>query len=155
MKKVLFGFVIVSVGLLIACGGNENNGKEGENDGQNTTAQNDRCLDFAITEKYGSLDPIRVTDVASFHITSQIFEPLLRFDEKNLSLKPLLATAWEVADDNITHTFSLKKGIRFHDNDCFEGGEGRELKAKDVVYTFQRIFSSIERRTAPALAPQL
>ena len=126
--------------LLSACGGDQNNNESKKND-EVTNNSDDGCLDFAITEKYGSLDPIKVTDVASFHIASQIFEPLLRFNENDLSVEPLLAESWEVAEDNLTHTITLKKGAYFQDNKCFENGKGREIKTSDILYTFKRIFS--------------
>lgn len=140
MKKVLLSFTTLLILFLAACSGGEKPTTD-----ENATQEveiNSGCLDFAITEKYGSLDPINVTDVAAFHITSQIFEPLLRFNEDDLSLEPLIADSWSVADDNLTHTFIIKKGVHFQDNSCFEGGKGRELTASDVVYTFKRIFSS-------------
>lgn len=137
MKRIALVFITIS-SLLVACGG-DNNTEVNKQDNENQ--ESNSCLDFAISEKYNSLDPINITDVASFHIGSQIFEPLLRFDEKDLSIKPLLAESWEVGEDNLTHTFSLKKGVYFQDNDCFEGGKGREVKASDVLYSFNRIFS--------------
>lgn len=137
MKKIVLSFIILS-SLLTACGGDKNT----ENNNSETSNEaNNACLDFAISEKYTSLDPINITDVATFHVGSQIFEALLRFDEKDLSIKPLLAESWEVGEDNLTHTINLKKGIHFHDNACFENGKGRELKAADVLYSFKRIFS--------------
>lgn len=140
MKKIVLSFVVISV-LLMSCGGGENSTSENDeqNDEQNDKANN--CLDFAISEKYNTLDPINVTSVVSFHIASQIYEPLLRFDEKDLSLQPLLAESWVISDDNLVHTFQLKKGIHFQDNSCFADGKGRELKASDVVYSFKRIYS--------------
>lgn len=137
MKRIALVFITIS-SLLVACAG-DNSTETNKQDNENQESNN--CLDFAISEKYNSLDPINITDVASFHIGSQIFEPLLRFDEKDLSIKPLLAESWEVGEDNLTHTFSLKKGVYFQDNDCFEGGKGREVKASDVLYSFNRIFS--------------
>jgi len=138
MKRVLLSLTTFCM-LFIACG--DDASKTNENSETTETTTVDNCLDFAITEKYGSLDPIKITDVASFHIASQIFEPLLKFNEKNLSIEPLVAESWEVADDNLTHTINLKKGVFFQDNACFEGGKGREIKAEDVLYTFKRIFS--------------
>jgi peptide/nickel transport system substrate-binding protein len=138
MKKVYISIVFSSLILLTACGGGETNT---ETNKVQTNPETANCLDFAITEKYQSLDPIKVTDVASFHIVSQIFEPLLRFDDQTLSLQPLLAESWISSEDNLTHTFKIKKGVFFHDNDCFEGGKGREIKASDVVYSFKRIYS--------------
>lgn len=139
MKKVFLGFLSASIVFLSACGGEEN--KTDNNTKEQTKTQSNTCLDFAIAEKYSSLDPINVTDVASFHISSQIFESLLRLDEKDLSIQPMLAESWVVADDNLTHTFSLKKGVFFQDNECFNGSKGRELKASDVIYSFKRILS--------------
>ena len=138
MKKLVSIFIIVS-SFLVACGGDSN--VENNDSTNNNQEVNSNCIDFAITEKYNSLDPIHITDVASFHIGSQIFEPLLRFDEKDLSIKPLLAESWDVDESNLTHTFTLKKGVFFQDNNCFEGGKGREVKASDVLYSFKRIFS--------------
>jgi ABC-type transport system substrate-binding protein len=141
MKNVILSLVVISSLLISSCGGGDDTAIN--NDGLNNELSegNNECLDFAIGEKYHTLDPILVTNVTTFHIVSQIYEPLLRFDEKSLTLEPLLAHSWEVSEDNLIHTFHLKKGVHFQDNPCFEGGKGRELKASDVVYTFQRIYS--------------
>lgn len=139
MKKFFLNITVLLILLLTSCGGEERN--KAEETKSNGIKNENKCLNFAITEKYGSLDPINVTDVASFHITSQIFEPLLRFNEKDLSLEPLIAESWNVADDNLTHTIKIKKGVYFHDNPCFDGGKGREVKATDIVYTFKRILN--------------
>lgn len=138
MKKVYISIVFSVLILLTSCGGDKTN-----TDSNDTpiTEEINNCLDFAITEKYQSLDPIKVTDVASFHIVSQIYEPLLKFDDQTLSLQPLLAESWSSNEDNLIYTFKLKKGVFFHDNDCFSGGKGREIKAADVVYSFKRIYS--------------
>jgi len=141
MKKVVLSLVIVSVILISSCGGDENTTTSNDNENTELNETTGGCLDFAISEKYHTLDPIFVTNVVSFHIVSQIYEPLLRFDEKSLTLEPLLAESWEVSEDNLVHTFNLKKGIHFQNNACFDGGKGRELKASDVIYTFQRIYS--------------
>ena len=106
MKKLILSLSIFTV-LLSACGGDQNN-NESKNNAEVTNNDDDGCLDFAITEKYGSLDPIKITDVASFHIASQIFEPLLKFNEKDLSVEPLIAESWEVSEDNLILTIKLK-----------------------------------------------
>lgn len=36
-------------------------------------------------------------------------------------------------------TFRIKKGLRFQDDPCFPGGKGREITAKDFLYSFRRI----------------
>ncbi|MFB6235112.1 MAG: ABC transporter substrate-binding protein [Halopenitus sp.] len=44
---------------------------------------------------------------------------------------PGLATDWEVSDDLMTYTFTLREGVQFHD--------GTELTAEDVKYSYDRI----------------
>ncbi|MCB0400640.1 MAG: ABC transporter substrate-binding protein [Flavobacteriales bacterium] len=149
MRNSIYTFLAGTILLLTACGDGEDKKTTTENN--ITPTEISGCLDFAITEKYGSLDPIHVTDVASFHITSQIYEPLLRFDENDLTLEPLVAESWEVSDDNLVHTFRLKKGVHFHDHACFEGGKGREIKAGDVIYSFERMYAADDENYAYSL----
>ena len=63
-------------------------------------------------------------------IFDQIYDTLLRLDRDG-NLGPGLAEEYKVADDNLSITFSLRKGVKFH--------HGREFEAKDVVYTFERL----------------
>jgi peptide/nickel transport system substrate-binding protein len=44
---------------------------------------------------------------------------------------PGLASDWEVSDDLMTYTFTLREGVTFHD--------GSELTAEDVKYSYDRI----------------
>ncbi|MBL4668901.1 MAG: peptide ABC transporter substrate-binding protein [Flavobacteriales bacterium] len=139
MKKIVFGFITISI-LLYSCGG-EQPTSENNNQEENVSSQNDNSLDFAITEKLHTLDPINITDVTSFHVLGKIYEPLLRFDEKNLTLQPLLAESWSISDNNLVYTINLKKGVYFQNNPCFVGGNGREIKAADVIYSYKRIYT--------------
>ena len=79
-----------------------------------------------------SLDPLFISTTYECCIIEQIFNGLLKFDE-NLSPVPDLAESWSFSEDKTKITFHLKKGIFFHN--------GRELKAQDVVYSFNRIFN--------------
>lgn len=47
-----------------------------------------------------------------------IFETLVSLDEAG-NVLPKLAESWDVADDGVTYTFYLRKGIRFHDDTPF------------------------------------
>jgi ABC-type transport system substrate-binding protein len=44
-----------------------------------------------------------------------------------------------VSKDGLTHTFKIKKGIRFHDSEAFPGGKGREVTAEDFIYSWKRL----------------
>ncbi len=76
-----------------------------------------------------TLDPAQATDTTSSAVIRQIFDGLLELDEK-LNVIPSLAERWEVSKDLRLYTFSLRRGARFHN--------GREVKAADVKYSFER-----------------
>ena len=66
------------------------------------------------------LDPQRTTGTVGLRVIDAIFDPLIREDlsqetDKAPPLKPALAEAWDVSDDGLVYTFSLRRGVTFHD----------------------------------------
>ena len=55
----------------------------------------------------------------------------LVFSEADGTLVPHLAEKWDISDDGLTYHFYLRKGVKFHD--------GTELKANDVVFSYNRL----------------
>jgi peptide/nickel transport system substrate-binding protein len=90
---------------------------------------------FMSPEKIESLLPISVSDIYSNRILSQIYEPLLRIDMKTMQVTPSLAESFKVSGDAKVFTFKLRKGILFHDDDCFSNNKERELTAEDVKFS--------------------
>ena len=76
-----------------------------------------------------TLDPAHATDLTSAVVVRQIFDGLLELDAQ-LRPVPALASGWTISDDRRTYTFPLRRGVRFHN--------GRELRAADVKYSFER-----------------
>src|SRR5699024_9776433 len=76
------------------------------------------------------LDPSKVTDGESIYVTNQIFDPLVRYKTDSTEVKPALATEWNVSDDGLVWTFTLRDDVKFHD--------GTDFNAEDVVYNFER-----------------
>lgn len=142
MKKIFFSLVIGSATLIVSCSGDTNSDNANNADSVAVEEQGE-TINFAETEKYQTLDPIQILDVGSYHVAGQIFECLVRFDEQDLSLQPSIADSWVVDENKKVFTFSLRKGVYFHDNACFEEGKGRELKSSDVLYSFKRIYSKL------------
>src|SRR4051794_33918950 len=61
------------------------------------------------------LDPATVTDGESFRVADQLFDGLVQFNGSSTDLKPALARSWDISADNLTYTFKLRQGVRFHD----------------------------------------
>lgn len=87
-------------------------------------------LELAVDQSPVGLDPHIVTAFSSFAVIGNIYDGLLEVNA-DLQLEPALAESWEVSDDGLRYTFTLREGVSFHN--------GREMTAEDVVYSFERI----------------
>ena len=65
------------------------------------------------------LDPAIITDGISGRVTNQIFEGLVKFDKDTTNVVPALAEKWTTSEDGKTWTFTLRKGVKFHDGTDF------------------------------------
>ncbi|HSJ29154.1 MAG TPA: ABC transporter substrate-binding protein [Acidimicrobiia bacterium] len=76
------------------------------------------------------LDPHLTSAYASFQVLENVYDTLVQ-PGPDLQMEPALAESWEISDDNLTWTFTLRDGVTFHN--------GRALTADDVVYSYGRI----------------
>ncbi len=90
-------------------------------------AYGDTFVDASIGDA-STLIPILATDSASHSVAGLIYNGLVKYDGE-YNVVGDLAESWEVSDDNLTITFHLKKGVRFHD--------GAPLTARDVEFTYR------------------
>ena len=91
------------------------------------------------SEYIKNLFPHNITDAYSYRVASQIYEGLFKFDPETLEVTNGLVENYEVDESGTKYTFTIKRGVFFHDNLCFTGGKGRELNANDVKYCFTRL----------------
>jgi peptide/nickel transport system substrate-binding protein len=68
----------------------------------------------------------------------QLFNTLVEIDD-SLHIVPSLAKGWDISEDKTVFTFHLRNDVFFHDDDCFPGGKGRKMTARDVEYSLSRI----------------
>ena len=95
-------------------------------------------------EDYTSLFPVAINDVYSTHIAGNVYEGLFRFDQATLETVPALAESFNIDNSKTVYTFNLRKGVKFHDDECFSGGEGREMVASDFKYCLEYVCSTHE-----------
>ena len=96
-------------------------------------------FNFNETQVLRSIFPLTITRVSEQRVASQIYEGLVRFNAKDLSVVPCLAKSWDVDPTGTIYTFHLRDDVRFQDDPIFSDGEGRELTAEDVVHCFTTI----------------
>jgi peptide/nickel transport system substrate-binding protein len=88
-----------------------------------------------------SLDPHATRTASDSYVRLNLYDTLYRYSGNPPDLIPWLATGYDVSPDNLTFTFKLRHGVKFHD--------GSELTADDVVYSFQRLLGM---KLAPSAA---
>jgi peptide/nickel transport system substrate-binding protein len=77
------------------------------------------------------------------HVLCHLYNNLVRLNLMDglRTVVPDLATSWEIADDGLTYTFTLREGVTFHN--------GEPFSADDVVASFTRILSPPEGVVIP------
>jgi len=81
-----------------------------------------------------TLDPVMVTDQASYEMCVKIFDTLVQFKPGTTEVEPDLAKSWDVSSDGTEYTFYLREGVKFHN--------GRNLTAQDVKYSIDRLMAN-------------
>ncbi len=92
-----------------------------------------QCLKIGLSISSGetnSLDPFAIPTTEQAVMINQVYNRLLDLDN-NFVVSPELAESWESNEDATEWTFHLRSGVKFSD--------GKELTAKDVVYSYQRL----------------
>ena len=87
-----------------------------------------------------NLLPVLASDGTSGDINGLVYNGLVRYD-KDLNIEGELAERWEISPDNLTLTFHLRQGVRWHD--------GAPFTAEDVLFTYRLL---VDPKTPTAYA---
>ncbi len=98
---------------------------------------------YSLDDEPITLDPQVAEDDNSKLLIMNLFEGLIRLDENGEPSKGA-AVSWDISEDEKTYTFSLRKGICWHD--------GKAVTADDFVYGMQR---AVDKNTGSATAKTL
>jgi ABC-type transport system substrate-binding protein len=80
-----------------------------------------------------TLDPHVGYDWQNWSVIKSIFDGLMDYKPGTTELEPDLAESFTVSDDNLTYTFKLRPGIKFHN--------GRAMTSADVKWSLERAVS--------------
>jgi len=88
---------------------------------------------MAVTyqDDVATLDPAIGYDWQNWSMIKSLFDGLMGYEPGTTTLRNELAESYEVSEDGLVHTFTLKDGIMFHN--------GREIVADDVKYSLERV----------------
>ena len=117
---------------LAACGGSKSGSTATSGSTAGSTAGGTNTAGFTV--QYGSnpetLDPALNSAIDASNTIITIFEPLLLINENN-EVVGGQAESWEVSEDGLTWTFTMRDGLKWSD--------GTDLTAKDFEYSFKRM----------------
>jgi peptide/nickel transport system substrate-binding protein len=86
-------------------------------------------LTMSCNQEFGTIDPQRGNDWTESMAMVNVYDALV-FPNTAGDMEPKLAESWVATPDGLTYTFTLKKGVKFHD--------GSEVTAEDVAFSMSR-----------------
>jgi len=116
--------------LATACSGGEEQ--------ENQSVESDDTLNIAFFADMATADPDIFYDIEGLAVMQSVYEGLLRYAPGGTEIEGELAESWEVSEDGLTFTFTLKDDLTYAD--------GTPLDSEAIQASF-------ERRTAVEQGP--
>ena len=88
-----------------------------------------KVLKFIPEADLRSLDPIWTTAYITRNHGYMVYDVLFATDA-NFKIQPQMVDKWEVSKDNLTYTFTLRDGLKFHD--------GAPVRSADCIASIER-----------------
>lgn len=124
MKR--YFYIILALGYITGC--------------QTEKTQHSAVFKYNESKGISTLDPIYARSQTLIWPVHQIFDGLVTFDSA-LNIKPSIAKKWEISQNGLRYTFTLRKDVYFHKHNLWRNNDERKVKAKDFVYSYNRILS--------------
>ncbi len=105
---------------------------------------------FALPEPLSSVFPLETNSLSDLRVISQVFDPLAKQCDSKGTIRNYLADQIEIKNQGKTVFIRIKKGVLFHDDECFTGAS-RELTAEDVAFTLSFACSKSSLNQSSAL----
>ncbi len=119
---------LVAVTLSACASSDRDSGGEGGGE-----EQTGGTLVFGAAGDPAHFDPAFASDGETFRIARQIHEGLLTNELGGTDPEPQLAEDYEVSEDGLEYTFTLREGVKFHD--------GTDFNAEAVCFNFERWYN--------------
>ena len=133
MKKrklaLLLAGVLTVASVLTACGSKDGGNKPAES-GAPAANGNGTTLTICVGPEPDTIDPALNSAVDGGTLINHAFEGLMRLSKDGVTYEEGLAEKYEISEDQLTYTFTLRDGLKWSD--------GSDLTANDFVYSWNR-----------------
>src|SRR5437763_15836439 len=103
LQRISLAFAVFSASLFIGC----TPGSPDDNGGRkaNGNVKYGGVCKMNETEDFRTLFPLNIVEVVGAHIGSQVYEGLVKFNQKDLSISSAIASRWDIKDSSTTFIF--------------------------------------------------
>lgn len=120
-----------------ACGGTNNSGTNG-NGGSNVSQEDSNSgkkdsITVSLSGNVTTLCPMESNTANNQMLGNLVLSAITDFDDE-WNVIPNVAESWEISDDGMTYTYTLRDDVYFHSGD--------KMTAEDVAYSVQRAIDS-------------
>ena len=136
MKKRLLAFLLLAgilSAVLTGCG--DSSKEQTSTGGGNKRAQANEIAVGIAQDLDDSLDHHKAVAAGTKEVMFNVFEGLMKPTSTG-DLIPAVADHYNISEDKLTYTFTLRQGVKFHNGDA--------VTAEDVKYSIQRVAAPTE-----------
>lgn len=129
MKKIFALMMSCIVVFSVGCSSNTGGDQTAPNGTANTPVTGG-IVRTTMPSEPDNLDPYLSAAADTEAVMNNVFEGLMRFDEKG-EILPQIATGYTISDDSLTYTFDIRTDVTFHN--------GNPMTIEDVLYSYQKL----------------
>lgn len=134
-SRKMLKLITLAVGVLMTinlfgCSTKANTGNVSKPSSAAGTKKEGGIIRTSISAEPDNLDPYLSAASDTEAIMDNVFEGLMGFDEAGATV-PRLAEKCDISGDGLKYNFTLRKGVKFHND--------KEFKAEDVKYSYEKL----------------
>lgn len=146
MRKPVTLILVLCIALFSGCG-SDKNGSARDTSGAKGGVYIGGILRVNESNAVKTLMPLSINELTSFHVASQVYEGLVKYNQTDLTIMPCIARSWDISPDVKEYTFHLRSNVKFHNDPCFKDSVGRVVTASDIKYCFENLCSKSVNNT--------
>ena len=116
-------------------------------EGKSGSAPKGKTFTYSFTSEPTTINALSSTDQYATYTQEWIMEGLALRNSDTYEWMPGLATSWEISEDGLTYTFTLREGVKWHD--------GKPFTAEDVKFSFDALMDKDNKYNTATKKPYL